>query len=294
MISVVVLTLDEADNLPRCLESVRWADDLLVVDSGSKDGTQDIARTLGARVIERRFDTFAGQRNFAMEAGGIRGEWCLHLDADEVVTPELRDEILALVRADDRRYPVWRVAARILFMGRWLRHAGMYPAYQVRFGRSDALRFIDHGHGQREVQPAEQVGTLAYPLDHYNFSKGVNDWLRRHLRYARDEAEQMRRAHASSVSPAALLARDPTVRRRALKQLSRGVPFRGLLGFLYIYVLRRGFLDGRAGLVYARMYGLYQSFVALNLAELDAVRGAAAGPVPRPPAGPPDRGGQVG
>lgn len=270
MISVVILTLDEAANLPRCLASVAWSDDILVVDSGSTDGTQDIARAAGARVLLRAFDSFAGQRNFAMEGGELRHVWTLHLDADEVVTPALRAEIEALVREGQAAHPVYRVAARILFMGRWLRHAGMYPAYQVRFGRTAQLRFVDYGHGQREVQPPGQVGTLANPLDHFNFSKGVNDWLQRHLRYARAEAIELRRARADGVILAGLWSGDATARRRALKRLSYRVPCRGLLAFCYVYLLRGGFLDGAAGLAYARMYAMYHAFIALNVGELDA------------------------
>jgi hypothetical protein len=155
----------------------------------------------------------------------------------------------------------------LIFMGRWLRHAGMYPAYQVRFGRTEALRFMDHGHGQREVQDASQVGTLRAALNHHNFSKGVNDWFRRHLRYAQLEAIE-----ASSGGPgvgvlAEVFARDPTQRRRALKALATRLPARPLLRFLYCYVIRMGFLDGRAGFHYSRMLGIYQYLIDLNLKE---------------------------
>jgi len=281
VISVVILTLNEAANLPRCLASVQWADDVVVVDSGSVDGTREIAEGAGARVLCRAFDTFAGQRNFAMESGQLRHPWCLHLDADEVVTPELRAEIEDLVRTEDRRYPVYRIASRIIFMGRWLRRAGMYPAYQVRLGRSDALRFVDYGHGQREVQAADQVGTLAAPLDHFNFSKGINDWLARHLRYARDEAREIARSLGQPVGWMELLATNASVRRRALKRVSYRLPWRGLLAFVYVYVIRRGFLDGRPGFVYARMVAHYHGFIALNLTEQQAGFGLEANKPPQ-------------
>ncbi|MGQ0799769.1 MAG: glycosyltransferase family 2 protein [Pseudomarimonas sp.] len=267
MISVVVLTLNEAANLPRCLASVAWADDILVLDSGTTDATCEIAKAAGARVQARAFDSFAGQRNYAMDHGQLRNGWVLHLDADEVVTTELRIELEQLVSRNTEEKPVWRVASRIIFMGRWLRRAGMYPSYQVRFGRADALRFVDFGHGQREVQPAEQVGTLSHPLDHYNFSKGVNDWLARHLRYAKAEAEELLRARQQPLRLTELLSGDPTLRRRALKRLSYYAPCRGLLAFLYAFVIRGGALDGRAGFTYCRMFAMYHSFIGLNAAE---------------------------
>ena len=274
MISVVILTLNEADNLPRCLESIRWSDDILVVDSGSSDDTTAIARAAGARVLTRAFDTFANQRNHAMESGGLRNPWVLHLDADEVVTPALRDELQALAAASDAHYPVYRVPSKLIFMGQWLRYSGMYPAYQVRFGRREKLRFIDHGHGQRESLPSDQVGTVSAPFDHYNFSKGINDWFARHLRYARAEATQALAERREPLPLDDLFGRDPTMRRRALKRLANRVPFRPTLRFLYAYIVRRGFLDGRAGLQYARMLTSYQRFIDMNMAELRRASGA--------------------
>lgn len=273
MISVVILTMNEASNLPRCLDSIRWCDDVLVLDSGSTDGTVALATSAGARVMNRPFDSFAGQRNHAMEEGGLRHPWVLHLDADEVVRPELERELRAIANSASTEFPVYRIPSRIILRGRWLRHAGMYPAYQVRFGRRDALRFVDHGHGQREVQAPEQVGTLVGAFDHYNFSKGVNDWFARHLRYAKEEARQAFGERGEPMRIAELFGTDATQRRRALKRIANRLPFRPALRFAYTYLLRGGFLDGAAGLQYARMLAMYQRFIDLNMAELrDAAR----------------------
>ena len=269
MISVVILTLNEEGNLPRCLASVDWCDDILVLDSGSTDATVAIAEAAGARVISRKFDTFAGQRNHAMEFGALRHPWVLHLDADEVVTAELKEELRALIATTtNANHPVYRVASKLIFMGRWLRYSGMYPAYQVRFGTRERLRFIDHGHGQRETLSPDQVGTILAPLEHYNFSKGSNDWFSRHLRYAHAEAAQALAERRESLRLADLLARNPTSRRRALKRLANRLPFRPALRFLYVYVVRRGLLDGVAGYRYAQMLAIYQRFIDLNILEL--------------------------
>ncbi|MFT3807439.1 glycosyltransferase family 2 protein [Arenimonas sp.] len=268
MISVVILTMNEAANLPRCLDSIRWCDDVLVLDSGSTDATVALATSSGARVMNRRFDSFAGQRNYAMEQGELRHPWVLHLDADEVVRPELARELQAIAGAASSPFPVYRIPSRIILRGRWLRRAGMYPAYQVRFGRREALRFVDHGHGQREVQPPDQVGTIAAAFDHYNFSKGVNDWFARHLRYAREEARQSWLERGESLRVSGLWSGDSTERRRALKRIAHRLPCRPSLRFFYSYFLRGGVLDGKAGLQYARMLATYQRFIDMNLAEL--------------------------
>jgi hypothetical protein len=220
----------------------------------------------------RPFDSFGAQRNHAMDTCTFRYRWVFHLDADEVVTPELRDELCAIAAAGEPAYPVYRVPSRLMFMGAWLRHSGQYPSYQVRFGTAEALRFVDYGHGQREVQAPHEVGTLAAPLDHYNFSKGVNDWLARHLRYAQAEAQQARAVRGAPVPWSALVSADGTRRRRALKQASYRMPFRPLVRFLYVYVVRRGFLDGAAGLHYATMIALYDYFIRLNERELERGR----------------------
>jgi len=203
-----------------------------------------------------------------MEAASFRHAWVLHLDADEVVTPALRDEMLALATEPEPRFPVYRLPSRLIFRNRWLRHAGMYPAYQVRLGQAHLLRFVDHGHGQREVQSSEKVGTCREALDHYNFSKGINDWFGRHLRYARREAAQAIDEAGSQLAWRQLASADPTTRRRTLKSLANRMPFRPLLRFLYIYVIKRGFLDGAAGFHYSAMVGIYQYFIDLNEHEL--------------------------
>ncbi len=270
MISVVILTLNEAANLPRCLASVQWSDDVLLMDSGSTDDTAAIAGQAGVRVMVRPFDTFAGQRNHAMVHGQLRHSWTLHLDADEVVRPELAAELMAIAAGPQAAYPVYRLPSRLIFMGQWLRHAGMYPAYQVRFGRTAELRFTEYGHGQREVQPPELVGTCRSALDHYNFSKGINDWFARHLRYAQREALQSAQESGHPLPLRALLDADATTRRRALKQWGYRMPLRPLLRFLYVYLARGGFRDGGAGFHYAAMIGVYQYFIDLNQREMSS------------------------
>jgi glycosyltransferase involved in cell wall biosynthesis len=274
MISVVVLTKNEAVNLPRCLGSVSFSDDVLVLDSGSTDETVAVAKHLGARVLTRAFDSFGRQRNYAMEAGSLRNDWVLHLDADEVVTPELGRELQRIAR-EGASTPAFRIPSRMILMGQWLKHAGMYPAYQVRFGRRERLRFIDHGHGQREDMPPELVGTLDLPLDHYNFSKGLEDWYSRHRRYARDEARQALAELQRPLAARDLFSHDPTQRRRALKRVGNRLPLRPALRFAYAFFLRKGFLDGRAGWRYARMLADYQRFIDQELARLrtEATRG---------------------
>jgi glycosyltransferase involved in cell wall biosynthesis len=258
-ISVLLLTLDEEGNLPRCLDALSWCDDIVVLDSFSTDGTVAVAEQRGCRVFQRRFDSFAGQRNYALDSIPFRYEWVLHLDADEVLTPELVDELLAM--AAESRKDAWRIPSKLMFMGRWLRHSGMYPTYQVRFGHRDRFRFIQVGHGQREDIAADRVGTCRAPYLHYNFSKGLEEWLHKHVRYAIAEAaSEIRRAKTPIIGG---VFRDKVSRRRALKNIAANLPFRPLLRFIYMYLFCLGFLDGRAGLIYCRLLMHYESSIAL-------------------------------
>ena len=270
MVSVLILTYNEQDNLPRCLESVAWSDDVLVLDSFSTDRTTAIARDGGARVQQRSFGHFAGQRNFGLEHGALRHDWVLHLDADEVVPPGLRDELISIAR-NPSASDAYRVASKMIFRERWLRYSGMYPTYQVRFGRCEKLRFRMVGHGQRETLPPEVVATLREPLLHYSFSKGLDDWWARHQRYAAAEAaENLAVLAGHTRSLAALFAADRTARRRALKELSVRLPCRPAMRFIYMYLIRLGFLDGAPGWEYCRMLAGYESMIVAQLRALRA------------------------
>ena len=271
MFSVVILTLNEERDLPRCLASIAGCDDIVVVDSGSVDRTAEIARAAGARVFVRRFDNFAGQRNFAQREVPFRHRWVFHLDADERFTPELFLECGENSARTDVEGLL--VAPKMLWEGRWVPRCTDFPAWQARFVRAPEFSFIQVGHGQREA-PAMRLDRLRSNYFHDLSSggpAGVAEWLEKHRRYARAEA----RAHVAAVgtvSFGSLFATERLVRRRALKYFSYALPFRPALRFVYQYILRRGFLDGRAGFDYCRLLAQYEGFAA---AELRALRAAA-------------------
>jgi len=267
-ISILLLTLNEEANLPACLAAVNWSDDVVVLDSFSQDNSVDVAERLGARVYRRAFDTFAGQRNYALDHIDFKYDWILHLDADEIITPELQAEMLAAVWFG--HLDAYRIPSKMMFFGRWLRYSGMYPSYQVRLGHRERFRFKQVGHGQREDLAPERVGTLSEPYLHYSFSKGLSEWFDKHNRYASDEAKETVRllGESRTIEWSAVWSRDRMRRRRALKELSYRMPLRPSLRFLYMYLLRGGFLDGRAGLTYCRLLSIYEYLIVLKTREL--------------------------
>ena len=264
--SVVILTFNEEPNIERCLSSLGDLDDVLLIDSGSTDRTVEIAEGMGARVLRRAFDDFAGQRNFALESGALRHDWVLHLDADEELTDAFRAALRDL-RGEDT-LDGYRVPSKTMLNGAWLRHAGMYPTYQVRIGHRDRLRFKQVGHGQREASPPERIGTFDVPYLHHNFSHGLAAWFAKHVRYASDEADQALRERAEAGDAAATTG-DRTEGRRSLKRLANRLPgfVRPLARFAYVYFVRRGILDGRAGFLYASMLAIYEGMIAVLIAE---------------------------
>ncbi len=267
-ISFLILTFNEERNLPACLEAVAWCDDIVVLDSFSTDGTVEIAKKSGAHVYQRQFDNFAGQRNFALINLEFKHKWVFHLDADEIITDELKSEMEREI--ENTKVDAFRVPSKMIMLGKWLRFSGMYPAYQVRLGRVGVLRFKQVGHGQREDIDASRVGTLENPYLHYSFSKGFEDWFTKHNLYSTQEAvEGLMIIGKKSIDWGGLLSIGaPTRRRRVLKDISVRLPFRPLLRFLYIYILRCGFLDGTAGFAYCLLLSIYEYLIVIKMKEL--------------------------
>lgn len=271
--SILILTLNEEVNLAQCLESVRWCDDVVVLDSFSTDRTEEIARAHGAGFYQRHFDNFAGQRNYALAHLPFKYDWVFHLDADERFTSELRDDCAK--SAQNEKFDGYYVASKMIFMGRWLKHAASYPAFQMRFLRRGQMNFIQYGHGQRESD-SSRTGYLAEALLHYSFNKGLDDWCARHDRYSSDEARLKFEESFSGSLASDLCSANSLKRRRALKRLSMRLPFRHVLKFIYLYLLKGGFLDGRPGFVYCVIQSFYEYMIVLKSRELRESRRAGS------------------
>ena len=266
--SVVILTLDEEINIAACIESLRGVADIHVLDSGSTDRTCEIAREMGAKVSVNPFESFGKQRNWAIDNMALENEWVLHLDADERMTPELFAEIGSRL-ADAPEDAGYFVPSKLMFMGRWLKHAGGYPTYQVRLFHTGRLRFTDYGHGQREETTGE-LGTLESPYLHDAFSKGLDDWLAKHNRYSRQEAEQALLEKAEGVRLRNLFSTDSVERRRTLKRIAYRLPARASLRWWYIYLVQRGFLEGREARTYATLITTYERMTGIKIKWLES------------------------
>jgi glycosyltransferase involved in cell wall biosynthesis len=266
-VSVIVLTHDEAPNVQSCIESLKDFDEVIVVDSGSTDGTLALlANQLPeVRVLHHPFEDFGQQRNWALDHAGVRNDCVLFFDADERATAEFAAAVAEAVR-HPRGHEGFFLCYRNFFLGRWVRHCTLFPTWQLRVLRVGKVRYRREGHGQREVMGGS-AGYIREPYDHFGFSKGISNWIARHNEYSTNEVELIREMAAAEAHPFEVFAADAVRRRRALKRLATHMPLRPLARFLYLYILRRGFLDGRPGLIFCFLRAAHEAHIVAKLAE---------------------------
>jgi glycosyltransferase involved in cell wall biosynthesis len=270
---VIVPIKNEAGNLPRCLDSVRWADEIVVVDSQSTDGSIAIAEERGAQVVQFHFKgTWPKKKNWVLENLPFRNDWIFILDADEALPPEAEEEFAKAIAEAGEVVGYW-INRRFMFMGKWLRHS-YYPNWNLRLfrhalGRYEKLTDADTQSGDNEVHEHVIVngptGRLRCEMDHYAFPS-VEVFVEKHNRYSNWEARVSADQQLSGSD--AQIRSNMVGRRRRLKQLSQRLPFRPLLRFLYVYIWQKGFLDGREGYHFARLHGVYELLSIAKTYEL--------------------------
>lgn len=266
-ISVLILTLDEEVNLPGCLDSVAWTDDVVVLDSFSQDTTLQLARSRDyVRLYQRRFDNYAAQRNFGLRDVKFKYPWVLMLDADERVPAELREEMLRVVRGVPPSVCMFRMRRRDYLFGRWIRRSSGYPTWfgrMVRVGHVWAERPYNE-----EIHTDGEASNLAGHLDHFPFNKGFAAWIAKHDRYSTMEAKLRADNPDYKTGWRDLFASDPARRRRAQKAWLYSMPLRPLVVFAGLYFVKGGMLEGRAGLTFSLLRAWYEYFIDCKALEL--------------------------
>ncbi|HTC21201.1 MAG TPA: glycosyltransferase family 2 protein [bacterium] len=266
MISILILTLNEENNMPDCLASVAWSDDIVVLDSGSRDKTIPLAKKQGARIAKRPFDNWAAHQNWAIENVRFKNPWVFYLDADERMTPELKDEILAIANNPSLKEVGYFCGRKNYLWGKWIKHA-FPPSLIFRFFKPGYVKFKEVGHAPSPVIKGAH-GYLKNYFEHYNFSKGLEEWFAKHNRYSSLEAREGVKTMSEPWKGTDLVSGDPFVRRRALKALSYRIPCKPLLKFIYLYFFKCGFLDGKPGLIYCFLQIIYEYMIVVKMREL--------------------------
>jgi glycosyltransferase involved in cell wall biosynthesis len=268
-VSVALLTLNEEANLPRVLGCLDWCDDLVAIDSGSTDRTLELLEGAGARIVHRKLDDWSTHGNFMLREVEYRHPWLYYIDADEWLPPETIEEIQGTAGEAGDDVAACRLRYKNFFRGRWLRHATPYPTWITRLMRPDRCRYEPRRVNAHPVCDGE-VRDLRGHFHHFSFHRGLDHWFDKHNRYSADEALETLAALERPMPWGDLLAGDAMKRRRALKLLSQRLPMRPTLKFLYLYLLRRGFLDGRPGYDYCRLQAIYEEMITLKAREARA------------------------
>jgi len=283
-ISVLIPAKNEEANLPACLESLSRADEIFVVDSQSSDRSTEISESYGAQVVQFYFNGYwPKKKNWSLANLKFRHQWVLIVDCDERITPQLWDEIALAIQNPD--YEGYYLNRRVYFLDKWIRHGGKYPDWNLRLfkhakGRYENLSTEEIPNtGDNEVHEhvilQGAVGYLNNDMEHRDF-RDIYHWLERHNRYSNWEARvylNMLTGTDDSGTIGANLFGDAVQRKRFLKKVWVWLPFKPALRFFLFYIIRLGFLDGRAGYVYACLLSQYEYQIGVKLYELRKFKG---------------------
>lgn len=261
-VSVIVPVKNEAENLRRCLPALAWADEIFVIDSQSTDETAEVAREHGAQVVQFHFNgTYPKKKNWALDHLDFRNEWVLIVDADEVVVPELAEEIRERIARDEA--DGFYLNMKYFFLGRRIRHCGYSECWNLRLFKHRLGRYermpvsagarTGDNEAHEHVELAGRVLKLQHELDHYAYPT-LDVWLEKHHRYAGWEAEMYERFRREPIPQG--IGTGKRI-KRMLKKLYLRLPARPLIRFFYSYVARLGFLDGKPGLVFCALLSYY-------------------------------------
>ena len=227
-LSVIIITKNEEENIRDCLETVKWADEIIIVDSFSRDKTVEIAKEYTGKIFQKEWMGYGKQKNFALEK--VTGDWVLNIDADERVTKELAQEIKEAIQ--EKEYDGYYIPNKAYFLGKWIRHSGWYPDYHLRLFKKGKGRF-----NERIVHEAVQIAGkkdyLKGSIEHFT-AKSIGEYLKRMDKYAK-----------------------LTIEERGGRAGWHQVFFRPPFTFFKMYIIKRGFLDGIHGLILALCHSFY-------------------------------------
>ncbi|WP_088241399.1 glycosyltransferase family 2 protein [Calothrix rhizosoleniae] len=265
LISVVILTKNEESNIQRCISSLEWCNEVVVVDSGSKDTTVQLATKLGAKVfvnIPIGLFSAAKQRNWALHNCDLKGDWVLFVDADEVIPASLVNEIRET--CSHTTFNAFQLTPRYLFWGKWLKRSLGYPNWHDRLLKRGEVFYEDESGSMECFTKDTKTSRLYEPYDHYANSKGFSDWLERHDRYSSWEAKWAFDFLETNNLEAFGTKGKNRLRVIAAKFWLLRPPAR----FIYMYFIRLGFLEGWESFIYCLLHAMYEFMTIIKIIEL--------------------------
>lgn len=261
-VSLLIPCKNEENNIARCIQSVQWVDEIFVVDSESSDKTIEIAESLGAKVVQFKYEGgWPKKKNWALENLPFTNEWVLILDADECLPPKAQNEIEEIVSNTHEKHSGYWINRRYFFLGEPLKHA-YFPNWNLRLfkhklGRYEKITDLSTNSGDHEIHEHVVVqgssGKLNSIMDHYAFPT-IESFVEKHNRYSNWEAV----VESSTTDDESSLQHDGVRGKRKLRRIFRKLPFRPTLRFLYVFLWQRGILDGWRGYVFSRLHAQYE------------------------------------
>lgn len=267
-LTAIILTYNEEIIISKCIEALDFVDEIIVFDSYSTDSTAKIAISVGAKVVKRKFDNYANQRNEALKTVSASTDWILMVDADEIVTNELNNEIKSVCSIENNLKTLYRVRRKDMFQNKWIKHSGGYPTWFGRLFKNGEV-WIEREINE-EYHTNGEIGYLNEHLIHYPFNKGLSYWLERHNKYSALEAISLNEEFKTDLPWRFAFSKDAVERRKFQKQFIYRLPGRPLIIFLAFYILRRGFLDGKAGYQFCKLRWIYENMIDLKIKELQS------------------------
>lgn len=284
-LDVLIITRNEEANIRSCLQAVIWAENVFVVDSLSTDRTVEIAEAMGAHVYSHPFEGYPQQRNWALDNLPFSHDWILMLDADERIPPALAEEMAQVVASDRAVHAGYYLKRRFFFLGRWLKHGGLYPTWLLRLFRRDRATLENRPLNEHVVLDGDS-GYLVQPFDHLD-QRPLADWISKHNRYAKLEAEEFIQETFQGGYQGTIKVRfwgKQVERKRWIKlNVWNQIPLlvRPFLFFFRNYFLKGGFLDGRQGFIYHVLWSFWVRFlIDVKIIEHQSLKG-----IPRPSEG---------
>ncbi|MDE5094890.1 MAG: glycosyltransferase family 2 protein [Trichodesmium sp. St11_bin5] len=283
-VSVLIPAKNEEKNLPACLESVAIADEIFVVDSQSSDQSTEIVESYGANLVQFHFNgTWPKKKNWSLENLQFRNEWVLIVDCDERITSKLWDEIDRAIQ--DPNYNGYYINRKVFFLGKWIRHGGKYPDWNLRLFKhkegcyenlkTESVQNIGDNEVHEHVILTGNAGYLKNDMLHEDF-RDLFCWIERHNRYSNWEAQvyyNVLTGQGDNETIGGSLFGDAVKRKRFLKKIWVRLPFKPFLRFILFYFIQLGFLDGKAGYIYGRLLSQYEYQIGVKLYELKDCNG---------------------
>ena len=273
-ITVVILTKNEEETVEGAISSAQVDFvEVVVLDSFSTDKTEEISVRSGARVVKNKFEGYAKQRNFALHEMEKMSDWVFFLDADERITPELTLEIRCKFNQVPKRTGMFYMRRKDIFEGSWIKHSSGYPTWFGRLCHAPSVKV------SREINEQYHCHLLTEQLNehliHFPFAKGLSHWLIRHNDYSSLEAEV--KIKNKKVNSRLVFSRDMVLRRIGLKQIYMLLPMRPLIGFIYLFIIKGGFFDGKSGFRYSLLRSFYELMISIKVDELRKEQGRKKG-----------------